>query len=960
MSPEILSESDSTVRVASEEDLRKIAEWNRTEEPFADECCLHDLVEAQVERTPGAIAVSEGDRRLTFRALDERANQLARYLRERGVERAVPVGIFMERSLDMVVALLAVLKTGAFYIPLDPEYPAARTAFLVEDAKVKVLVTTAKLADRVPASAAGEVTIVLVDRDQDEIARAAGPAEGSCSPDDVAYAIYTSGSTGKPKGVEIRHRSVVNFLESMTRTLGVELKDRVLGLTSLSFDPSVLEIYVPLTVGAELVLASPRLNTDPPRLRAFLEATKLTLLQATPVTWRLLVAAGWSGDPRAQILCGGEALTRDLADALLARCRVLWNVYGPTETTVWSTAAKVGRQGTITVGRPIANTRLHVLDPRGEPVPIGFAGELSIGGAGVARGYLERPELTAERFVRDPFSADPAARLYRTGDLARYLSDGSLEHLGRVDLQVKIRGRRIELGEIEAQLGSYPRVRHAVVVARTDPPRETRLVAYLVMESGAAATPRALRKHLSSSLADSMVPREFVFLPELPLTPSRKVDRNALPAPPSPVPTGRPLQGPRDLIERKLADIWEELLGVSPIDVVDDLFLDLGADSLSAATAGARIQERLGVDVEPELFLEHRSIASQADVIRRRDGRHAGAPIVTLREGRSRSDFFLVHSAGVDAFSFVPLVRLLDGEDTIHILQNPYRNAPLRKGEGGSYDSIHAMARDYLGVLRSVQPWGPYRLGGYSLGGQVAFEMANQLLAQGEEVHALVLFDSETPKSLGRRIEASARRFVSRWRTRALLAAPGLARRIPGARAKLAQFAENAPLARFFLLLRTLRHLSLEDEHLYIPLAFPGRFDPGVLAALGRDAALAHVFEHLRHDSTEPADVSLFGMLGHDAASTRQRARVLADEHLATAHHATRFVYPGQLTLFMVRGNEEGAAWQRFASRPVELHEFDVRPTRVYRYAHNAMMEEENVALFAKDFQALLERTRQP
>ena len=958
MTPEMLSESDSTVRVATEEDLRKIADWNRTEEAFRDECCIHDLFEAQVERTPDAIAVSEGERRLTFRALDERASQLARYLRQRGVERGVPVGIFMERSLDLIVALLAVLKTGAFYIPLDPEYPAARTAFMVEDAKTRVLVTSSALADRAPK---GQPSLVTVDRDQDEIARATGSAEGSCSPDDLCYAIYTSGSTGKPKGVEIRHRSVVNFLESMTRTLGLESRDRVLGLTSLSFDPSVLEIYLPLTVGAELVLASPRLNTDPARLKGFLEATKLTLLQATPVTWRLLVAAGWAGDHRAQVLCGGEALTRDLADALLARSRVLWNVYGPTETTVWSTAAKVGRQGTISVGRPIANTRLHVLDPRGEPVPIGFAGELAIGGAGVARGYLERAELTAERFVRDPFSPDPASRLYRTGDLARYLPDGSLEHLGRVDFQVKIRGRRIELGEIEAHLGSYPRVRHAVVVARSDPPRETRLVAYIVMESGAAATAQALRKHLRSALADFMVPRDFVFLPELPFTPSRKVDRNALPAPPPSLrPSGRPLQGPRDLVERKLADIWEEVLGVSPLDVSDDLFLDLGADSLSAATAGARIQERFGTEVGPGLLLEHRSIARQADVLRRRDGHLAGAPIVTLREGRPRSDFFLVHSAGVDAFSFVPLVRRLDGKDTIHVLQNPFRNAPVHRGEAGSYGSIHAMAEDYLRVLRSVQPWGPYRLGGYSLGGQVAFEMANRLLAEGEEVHALVLFDSETPKSLGQRVEAGVRRVVSRWRFRALRAAPGLARRIPGARAKLAQLAENPPLGRFFLLLRMLGHLSLGDEHLYIPLAFPGQFDPGLLAALGRDAALAHVLEHLRHETSEPVDVSLFGMLGPDAASTRQRARVLADEHLATAHHGTRHVYPGQLTLFTVRGNTEGPAWQKYTTRPIDLREFDVKPTLVYRYPHNAMMEDENVALFAKDFQSLLERTRQP
>ena len=944
---------EGATALLSEDELHKLEEWNHTEERFPGDPCIHELFQAQVERTPDAFAIRDDARRLTFGELDERALVLARHLRRLGVGRDVPVGIFMERSIDMVVALLAVLEAGAYYVPLDPDYPAARTAFMVSDAKARVLLTQASLGGRVPPSTA---RVVRVDADWEEIARGGSDAGGErASPDDLSYVIYTSGSTGKPKGVQIRHRGVVNLLESMAKTLAIDPRDRVLGLTSLSFDPSVLEIFLPLSVGAELVLASPGLNADPERLRAFLVASEVTLAQATPVTWRLLVAAGWKGAPRLQLLCGGEALTRDLADQLLARARTVWNVYGPTETTVWSTMGKVRPgKGTVPVGRPIANTQMYVVDEHRSLVPIGVAGELLIGGVGVARGYLDRPELSSKLFVRDPFSPDPDARLYRSGDLARYLPDGTIEHLGRIDFQVKIRGHRIELGEIESQLCSHPGVKQAVVVARDDPPRDKRLAAYVVSKPGAVVTAHELKKLLASVLADYMVPRDFVFLPELPLTPSRKVDRRALPEPVREArPSDRPFQGPRDLIEEKLARIWEEVLGTGPVDVIDDVFLDLGADSISATTAGARIRETLRPDVGPELLLEHRSIAQQAEVLRRTDARIACTPIVTLRKGPAKPDFFFTHSAGVDAFSYVPLVRRLDGEDTIHVLQNPHRYA-----REGSYRTTQEMASDYLAVVKSIQPRGPYRLGGYSLGGPVAFELANRLLAEGEEVRALILLDPDRPMSLASRTRARTNRYFSRWRFRALRSAPELGLRIPGARAKLAALRETQPLRRFGLLLRMCRHLSLEDEHTYIPLAFPGEFDPAQLAALGRDAALEHVFQRLKGASHEAVDVALFGLLGTDAASTRQRARVVADELLMTASYTTDKVYPGTITIFTVRGNPDGPAWQPFTSRPIDLHEYDVKGTHAIRVAHNAMMEDENAALYVKDFQSFLERTR--
>ncbi len=436
-----------------------LVDWNRHGHGRPDRSLPGRLVEVQVQRTPDRVALDFEGQQLTYGELDVRANQLAHALVSRGAGPGVLVGVCMDRSIEMVVAILAILKAGAAYVPLDPTYPSDRLGFMLNDSGARVLLTQEHLAARIPA---GSAVFLRVDgADAPEItAASAAPLARSGTADTVAYVIYTSGSTGRPKGVEVLHRGVVNFLCSMQREPGLAPSDVLLSVTTLSFDIAGLELFLPLMVGARVVIAPRHIAIDGIALSRALESSGITVMQATPATWRMLVDAGWLGNKALKILCGGEALPRPLADALLGRVAEVWNLYGPTETTIWSTLHRVGpHTGPVPIGRPISNTRVYVLDRLGHPVPIGVVGELYIAGEGVARGYLNRPELTAERFLPDPFTGDAGARMYRTGDLVRYSEDGSLEFLGRTDHQVKVRGYRIELGEIEAALGRFPGIR---------------------------------------------------------------------------------------------------------------------------------------------------------------------------------------------------------------------------------------------------------------------------------------------------------------------------------------------------------------------------------------------------------------------------------------------------------------------------------------------------------------------
>ncbi|HVG44444.1 MAG TPA: amino acid adenylation domain-containing protein, partial [Longimicrobium sp.] len=537
-----------------------VDDWNRTAADFPARC-IHELMEEQARRTPDAAAVTFGDESLTYAELDARADLLASYLAAHVVGPEVRVGICLERSFEMVVALLGTLKAGGAYVPIDPEYPAERIAYMLADSGVRVLLTTEALLDRVSASAAGPVCL---DRDRAKIAAAPSLPRRAADPDTLAYVIYTSGSTGRPKGAMNAHRGVVNRLVWMQREYEIAAGDVVLQKTPFSFDVSVWELFLPLMAGARLVMARPGGHRDPAYLAQTIEREGVTAIHfVAPMLQAFLDAAPLERcGPLRHVFSSGEAVPYALVERFVERMPgvELHDLYGPTEAAVDVTFHPCGPdpRGIVPIGRPVANTQVYVLDARGEPTPVGVAGELHLGGVQVGRGYLGRPGLTAEKFVPDPFGR-LGARLYRTGDRARWLATGEVEYLGRVDFQVKVRGFRIEPGEIEAVLRAHPAVRETVVLARQDVPGDLRLVAYVVGTGGAAPSPDALRDHLRERLPEFMVPSAFVALDALPLSPNGKVDRRALPAPE--YAAAEAYVAPRTPAEELLAAIWADVLG---------------------------------------------------------------------------------------------------------------------------------------------------------------------------------------------------------------------------------------------------------------------------------------------------------------------------------------------------------------------------------------------------------------
>lgn len=579
--------------------------WNQPQVDIP-QSLVHQRFEWQVQQSPDAIALTYEHQSLTYQALNQQANQLAHYLQSQRVGPEVYVGICLERSPDLLVALLAVFKAGGTYIPLDPSYPSERLAFMVKDSGLQLLLTQTHLQDR-----PFQIPCLCLDQDQHLWATASDldPISDVTSAH-LAYVIYTSGSTGQPKGVQITHQSLVNFLHAHQQSPGISAEDRLLAVTSVSFDIAVLELFLPLMVGAEVIMVPTAITSDGYQLAQAVSTA--TIMQATPATWRVLLTTGWAGQSTLKLLCGGEALAPDLVEQLLPRCDSLWNMYGPTETTIWSTHAQITSHTPITIGQPIANTEVYLLDPYLNPVPMGVPGELYLGGAGLARGYLHHPSLTAEKFIPHPFSSRAGARLYRTGDLARYQPDGTLQHLGRRDHQVKVRGFRIELHEIEAHLNQHPHIQAAVVTVKGQ--GKDQLVAYYVPDNAVSLPPADIRQTLQQTLPTFMVPTLFVSLPALPLTPNGKIDRNALPDPLERLmPLGTPYIGPRTPTEQRLTAIWTQVLDIPEIGI-DDNFFALGGDSIRSLQVVSRARQT-HLSLVPKDIFQYQTIRSLASAV---------------------------------------------------------------------------------------------------------------------------------------------------------------------------------------------------------------------------------------------------------------------------------------------------------------------------------------------------------
>jgi amino acid adenylation domain-containing protein len=721
-----------------------LVDWNDTKVEYPAQC-VHQLFEAQVIRTPAAIAVICGTDQLTYTQLNLKSNQLAHHLGCLGVGTGALVGICVERSVEMIVGLLGVLKAGGAYVPIDPNYPADRIADLLDDSQVQVLLTQSRLLASLPPHSA---TAICLDTDWDTIAQQ--PISNLDRPvnfTDLAYVIYTSGSTGKPKGVKIQHQGFANYLNWCIQAYTVAQGSGAPVQSSISFDATITSIFSPLLVGQKVVLL-PEQNEIEALVSLLESSTNFSLVKITPAHLEILkylLKPAAAQDRTRALIVGGEALLgnnlafwRDYAP----NTRII-NEYGPTETVVGCCVYEVTKDtclsAAIPIGRPIANTQLYVLDRLLQPVPIGVKGELYIGGDGVAQGYWRRADLTKERFIANPFSPDPQSRLYKTGDLARYLPDGNLDYLGRIDNQVKIRGFRIELGEIETVLSQHPDVERLAVVVNDDIPGNKRLIAYIVPQADRQPTLDSLRQFMAQKLPEHAVPAVFMTLAEFPLTPNGKVDRTALPAPESiRTEVAADLIAPRNHLELALTKIWEQVLAVESIGIGENFF-ELGGNSLIAVRLVAAIDRQWQRKIGLSTLLQHPTIAELAQLLHQAQTDTTWSSLVQIESHGSKSPLFCIHPVGGNILEYYPLARL-NLDRPIYGLQ-----ALGLDGMQAPLSQVEAMAAHYINEIKTVQPNGPYFLVGYSFGGLIAFEIAHQLTSQGKQIGLLALLDNVSP-----------------------------------------------------------------------------------------------------------------------------------------------------------------------------------------------------------------------
>jgi surfactin family lipopeptide synthetase A len=744
--------------LTQEEKLQLLIKNQGVQVDYPQEQCIHQLFEAQVERTPKAIAIVFETQQLTYRELNHQANQLAHYLQTLGIGPEVLVAISVERSLEMIIGLLAILKAGGAYLPLDPDYPTERLQFMLEDSQVPFLITHSSLLEKLPSS---QATLICLDHIQEQISQySPDNLQSELTSSNLANVIYTSGSTGKPKGVMVEHRGLVNLALAQIQSFAVNHNSRVLQFVSFSFDACISEILMAFGSGATLYLASKNSLLPGQPLIDSLQENGITHVSLPTSALAVLPKEPLSN--LQTLIVGGEACPLDLVKQWSVG-RNFFNAYGPTEASVCATIAQCSQDDLkVTIGKAIANVQIYILDAFLQPVPIGVPGELYIGGVGVARGYLNRPELTAERFIPNPFDppltplkkggdksyetfkkgVEQPSKLYKTGDLARYLPDGNIEYLGRIDNQVKIRGFRIELGEIEAVLSQCPDVQNTAVIVREDTPGDKRLVAYVVLTSDSQITTSELRQFLANQLPAYLVPNTFVILDNLPLTPNGKCDRRSLPAPDDQARKNIQKIAPRNLVELQLTQIWSEILGINDIGIQENFF-ELGGHSLLAVSLINRIEQKLDKRLPLTSLFQNGTIASLAKLLAQETTQPASSPLIAIQSQGDKTPFFAVHPIGGNVLCYADLARNLGTKQPFYGLQS-LGLSELEK----TVASIEEMAMIYIEAIQTVQASGPYYLGGWSMGGVIAFEIAQQLLTQGQEVALLALIDSYSPSLL--------------------------------------------------------------------------------------------------------------------------------------------------------------------------------------------------------------------
>jgi len=885
-------------------------EFNNTKTDFPQDKLIHQLFEVQVKSTPNNIAVVFEQQQLTYTELNCRANQIAHYLQQQGVKPETIVAICMERSLEAIVAILGILKAGGAYLPLDPSFPTSNLIGRLQDAQVQILLTNSTIQQQHPALS---VSIVLyLDTDEKEItSQSHDNLLSNVTGENLAYTIYTSGSTGKPKGVAIEHRQILNYLHSIQQILDLPINASFALVSTLAADLGNTVIFPALCSGGCLHIISTERATNGQALADYCRQHQIDCLKIVPSHLEaLLTDSAQDLLPKARLILGGEACNWELIKKIqqfASDCKI-FNHYGPTETTVGVLTYQIEQidlnSQTVPLGKAIANTQVYVLDSQLQPVPIGVSGELYIGGDCLARGYLNQPELTAERFISHPFSQQQEAKLYKTGDLVRYQADGNLEFLGRIDNQVKIRGFRIELGEIEVVLCQHPSIQQAVVLLREDETGNQRLVAYIVPRKDISTTIQDWRSFLRKKLPEYMLPSVFFRLKTLPLTPNGKVDRQALPNPDFlNSKSENSFVAPREGLELQLKHIWEELLQVRPIGVKDNFF-DIGGHSLLAVRLVAQIEKHFQRKIALSDLLQEPTIEHLAAILRQQPESKSWLPLVPIQPLGSKKPFFCVHPSGGNVICYYNLASHLGREQPLYGFESPGFY-----GECEPYYRIEDMASFYIQALRSIQPQDPYLLGGWSMGGLIALEMAIQLQQQGQKVALLALLDTKPPIVIDK--------FQNNKVDDAQLLAD-----IAIATAKF--FGKDLLISEV-----TLREVKPEKQ-------------------------LNYVLDMMKQANFVPPDIGLQQIRAY-LQVTKSHKRALMD-------YVAKF-YPGQITLFQaeqqlsIDKNEEISAniiepnldWSHFSSQPLNVH--------VIPGEHGTILAEPNVKVLAEKLKHCLDKT---